>query len=71
MPKVIEGTLNADGKRFGIVVGRFNAFISKELLGGALDCLKRHGAVEWRAAGMRSVRVIERKCPHCGGELCS
>lgn len=44
MPRVIEGTLNADGKRFGIVVGRFNAFIGKELLGGAMDCLKRHGA---------------------------
>ena len=44
MPRLIEGTLNADGKRFGIVVGRFNAFIGKELLGGAMDCLKRHGA---------------------------
>lgn len=43
MPRTIEGMLNADGKRFGIVVGRFNAFIGKELLEGALDCLKRHG----------------------------
>lgn len=42
MPKVYEGKLSATGKRFGIVVGRFNAFISKELLSGALDCLERH-----------------------------
>jgi 6,7-dimethyl-8-ribityllumazine synthase len=43
MPNVYEGTLSAQDKRFGVVVGRFNAFISKELLGGALDCLARHG----------------------------
>ena len=43
MPHVYEGTLSAEGKRFGIVVARFNSFISKELLGGALDCLDRHG----------------------------
>lgn len=43
MPNVYEGNLSAQDKRFGIVVGRFNAFISKELLGGALDCIERHG----------------------------
>ena len=43
MPKIYEGQLSAEGMRFGIVVGRFNAFISKELLGGALDCIARHG----------------------------
>jgi len=43
MPNVYEGSLSAEGKRFGIVVARFNAFISKELLGGSLDCLTRHG----------------------------
>jgi 6,7-dimethyl-8-ribityllumazine synthase len=44
MPQVFEGNLSAEGKCFGIVVARFNAFICKELLGGALDCLARHGA---------------------------
>ncbi|NIR49809.1 6,7-dimethyl-8-ribityllumazine synthase [candidate division KSB1 bacterium] len=44
--KTYEGQLSAKGKRFGIVVGRFNNFISKQLLEGALDCLKRHGAQE-------------------------
>jgi 6,7-dimethyl-8-ribityllumazine synthase len=44
--KVIEGTLRADGKRFGLVVSRFNELVSNRLLDGALDCLKRHGAGE-------------------------
>ena len=46
MAKVIEGQLNAEGKKFGIVVSRFNEMISKSLLGGAFDCLARHGADE-------------------------
>jgi len=41
--KVIEGKLWAEGFRFGIVVSRFNSFITERLLEGALDCLKRHG----------------------------
>lgn len=46
MIKTYEGQLSAKGKRFGIVVSRFNSFISKQLLEGAVDCLKRHGAKE-------------------------
>ncbi len=46
MPRVIEGKLTAEGKRFGIVVARFNDFISDRLLGGALDALVRSGASE-------------------------
>jgi 6,7-dimethyl-8-ribityllumazine synthase len=44
MPAVIEGILDGSGKRFGIVVSRFNELISKRLLEGALDCLLRHKA---------------------------
>jgi len=44
MPKFIEGNLDAKGLKFGIVVGRFNSFISEHLLEGALDALTRHGA---------------------------
>ena len=44
MVKMIEGQLDAKGKKFGLIVSRFNEFISKELLDGAIDCLKRHGA---------------------------
>ncbi len=44
MPKTFEGHLKADGLKVGIVVGRFNEFISQKLLGGAMDALIRHGA---------------------------
>jgi 6,7-dimethyl-8-ribityllumazine synthase len=44
--RFIEGELNAEGLRFGIVVSRFNDFITGKLLDGALDALKRHGALE-------------------------
>ena len=40
----IEGTLSASGKRFAIVVSRFNAFITERLLLSALDGLVRSGA---------------------------
>ncbi len=43
MPKVHEGMLEAGGRRFAIVVSRFNELITSKLLEGALDCLKRHG----------------------------
>ncbi len=41
-----EGQLVARDHRFGIVVSRFNEFISKNLLSGALDSLKRHEAAD-------------------------
>ncbi|MDD5773228.1 MAG: 6,7-dimethyl-8-ribityllumazine synthase [bacterium] len=44
MAEVISGNLIATKKKFGIVVSRFNEFISKSLLEGALDTLTRHGA---------------------------
>jgi 6,7-dimethyl-8-ribityllumazine synthase len=43
--KVIEGNLNAQGKKFAIVISRFNDFIGKSLLDGAVDTLKRVGCV--------------------------
>ena len=43
-PEVIEGRLIATGLRFAIVVSRFNDFITKPLLDGALETIKRHGA---------------------------
>ncbi len=44
MSRQIEGKLDASGKRFGIVVSRFNELVSGQLLRGAEDCLIRHGA---------------------------
>jgi 6,7-dimethyl-8-ribityllumazine synthase len=43
-PKAVEGDLNAAGMRFGIVVSRWNSFITERLLQGALDALRRSGA---------------------------
>jgi 6,7-dimethyl-8-ribityllumazine synthase len=43
-PTSIQGGLSAEGLRFGIVVSRFNSFITERLLQGALDALARAGA---------------------------
>ncbi len=46
MTKLHEGVLSAEKMKVGIVASRFNDMITKELLAGAIDCLKRHGADE-------------------------
>jgi len=46
MAKRFEGKLIGEGLRFGIVVSRFNEFITNKLLGGAMDGLVRHGVLE-------------------------
>jgi 6,7-dimethyl-8-ribityllumazine synthase len=38
-----SGNLLGTGKRFGVVIGRFNEIVTKNLLGGVMDCLTRHG----------------------------
>jgi 6,7-dimethyl-8-ribityllumazine synthase len=43
MGNLFEGHLVGTGLKVGIVVGRFNEFITSKLLGGAQDALKRHG----------------------------
>ncbi|GAA0746996.1 6,7-dimethyl-8-ribityllumazine synthase [Clostridium oceanicum] len=44
--KVFEGKLTGQDFKIGLVVGRFNEFITSKLLSGAIDCLKRHGVSE-------------------------
>jgi 6,7-dimethyl-8-ribityllumazine synthase len=46
MPKIHEGPLRADGRRFAIVASRFNEFMVEPLVKGALDALRRAGAPE-------------------------
>jgi len=46
MSKTYEGTLLGKGLKFGVVVARFNEFITSKLLGGAQDALARHGVAE-------------------------
>lgn len=41
-----QGNLLGTGKAFGIIVSRFNSFITKRLLDGAIDALVRHGVKE-------------------------
>ena len=53
MPEIIEAGLNAGGKRFAIVVSRFNDFISEKLLSGSIDAIIRSGGSEKDITVMR------------------
>jgi len=66
MAKIVEGKIKADGLRFGIVVSRFNNFITERLLEGALDALHRHGAAEdaieiFRTPGSFEIPAVVKK----------
>ncbi len=66
MANYIEGNLKADGKKFGIIVARFNSFISEKLLEGALDSLVRSGAADAdidvvRVPGAFEIPLIAKK----------
>ncbi len=64
--KKIEGNLDARDKKFGIVVSRFNEFITKKLLDGAIDCIVRHNGDEknieviWVPGTVESVYAISK-----------
>ncbi len=45
-PKIHRGRVNAEGRRFAIVVSRWNDFLTSKLTDGALDALESHGALE-------------------------
>jgi 6,7-dimethyl-8-ribityllumazine synthase len=72
MPKVCEGKLDAKGLSFGIVVSRFNDFVTSRLLEGCLDALVRHGAddkkirVAW-VPGTFEIPLIAKKLAAKGG----
>jgi 6,7-dimethyl-8-ribityllumazine synthase len=71
MGTVYEGHLQLKGKKFGIVVSRFNEFITGKLLGGAQDALIRHGAkdseidVAW-TPGAFEIPVVVKKMAESG-----
>ncbi len=44
MPRILEAKLLAEGKKFALVVSRFNDFITEKLVSGAVDALVRSGA---------------------------
>lgn len=69
--KIIEGKLEAKGLKFGIVVSRFNEFITSRLLEGALDALIRHGVIETdieivRVPGSFEIPLIAKKLAQSG-----
>ena len=71
MVTYFEGRLNAESLRFGIVISRFNDFITSRLLEGALDALIRHGADESRihvvkVPGAFEIPLISRKMATSG-----
>ncbi|MEO5378466.1 MAG: 6,7-dimethyl-8-ribityllumazine synthase [Magnetococcus sp. DMHC-6] len=75
---VLEGHLDGSIHRFGIVVSRFNSFITERLVEGAVDCLLRHGVKESnitliRVPGAFEIPMAAQKCAKSGrfdGLLC-
>jgi 6,7-dimethyl-8-ribityllumazine synthase len=71
LSKKYEGTLVGDGLKFGVVISRFNEFITNKLLGGAEDALKRHGVkdnaidVAW-TPGSFEIPLVARKMADSG-----
>jgi 6,7-dimethyl-8-ribityllumazine synthase len=70
-PRLAHGELSAAGFRFGIVVSRFNQFITDRLLAGALDALKRAGASESqieivRVPGSLEIPIAAKKMAQTG-----
>lgn len=69
--KILEGQLSAEGLKIGIVVSRFNEFITSKLLSGAEDTLRRHGAngdditVAW-VPGAFEIPLIAKKMAKSG-----
>jgi len=69
--RTLEGEFRGEGLRFGIVVGRFNSFISEKLLHGALDALSRHGValedvtVAW-VPGSFEIPLVAKKMAKSG-----
>lgn len=67
MVNVIKADLIAKGKKFSIVISRFNEFISSKLLEGCIDTLSRHGAQEssidviW-VPGAFEIPMLAQKC---------
>mgnify|MGYP000863511559 FL=1 len=71
MANIIEGHISGKGLKFGIVVARFNEFITSRLLGGALDTLHRHEAkdedvdVAW-VPGAFEIPMVAKKMAESG-----
>jgi len=72
MSVVYEGSIRGEGRKFGIVVSRFNEFVSLRLLEGAMDCLRRHGTkddditIAW-VPGAFDIPAVAKRMGDSGG----
>jgi len=71
MTQEIKGQITAGKARYGIVVSRFNEFITSKLLGGAVDCLQRHGAADEKISvvwvpGACEITIAAKKLANSG-----
>ncbi|MBU0966126.1 MAG: 6,7-dimethyl-8-ribityllumazine synthase [Proteobacteria bacterium] len=71
MAKYFEGNFQAEGKKIGIVLARFNSFIAERLLEGALDTLLRFGAADddievARVPGAFEIPLVAQKMAKSG-----
>jgi 6,7-dimethyl-8-ribityllumazine synthase len=70
---IIEGNIRATGKKFALVVSRFNSFVVESLVDGALDTLERHGEVSddditlVRVPGAYELPIVAKKLAEKGG----
>lgn len=67
--RVVEGNLVSKGKKYAIIVSRFNEFINSKLLSGAVDALTRHGATDdeitvYWVPGAFEIPVLANKLAH-------
>ena len=69
MAKYIEGDQDAKGLRFGIIVSRFNDFVTSKLLSGALSALKEQGADDDDLEVVRVPGAFE--IPQAARKLCT
>jgi len=72
MPTIVEGGMVATGKKFAIVVSRWNEFFGESLLEGALDTLRRHGVSDedvtvYRCPGCFELPLVAKRVAQKGG----
>ena len=71
MPRIVEGTLSAEGLRFAIINSRFNSFITEQLEYGAMDAITRNGGdpeqvTIFRTPGAFEIPAVVRRVAHSG-----
>ncbi len=72
MTRTLAGRMNGENLRIGVVVGRFNEFVTQPLLEGALDTLRRHGVADDRidvawTPGSFEIPMVAKRMADAGG----